>query len=257
MTRLHVWEKFEVVLHVQHEYSNPYTDVEVWIDLQGPNFHKRVYGFWDGDDCFIVRFVAESPGRWTWKSGCNSNDLGLSGKKGEINVIPWAEEEKQKNLCRRGFLRPTPNGHAFELADDTPFYYLADTWWAAPSFRFPWYDDAQERPLGPDMGFKDMVRYRKRQGYNGIALLAGHPAWATDGFPATIVMDDEKHTAIRHAWQVTGSAMRTPEQLLRQRICIMKGGDRSCFPERCRDTNQSCRISSGSTRNTSDIWIEK
>ena len=28
--------------------ANPYTDVVCWIDLEGPGFARRVYGFWDG-----------------------------------------------------------------------------------------------------------------------------------------------------------------------------------------------------------------
>jgi hypothetical protein len=33
----------------------------------------------------------------------------------------WKEVEKSENICRRGFIRPTPNGHAFEPVDGTPF----------------------------------------------------------------------------------------------------------------------------------------
>ncbi len=230
MAVLHVWEKFEITLQAQNDYGNPYTEVDVWVDLQGPNFHKRVYGFWDGDDRFIVRCVAEAPGLWKWTSGCNSNDPGLAGKTGEIEAIPWTEEEKQENLCRRGFIRATPNGHAFELADGTSFYYLADTWWATPTYRFPWFDDEQERALGPDMGFKDMLRYRKQQGYNGIAMLAGHPAWASDGFPPTIVMDDEKKTSIRQAWQSTGSADSNTGNTTQAKDMHNEGGRPFLFP---------------------------
>ena len=33
-------------------YSEPYQQVEVGAELQGPGFHRRVYGFWDGDSTF-------------------------------------------------------------------------------------------------------------------------------------------------------------------------------------------------------------
>ena len=55
---LHVWELLEVKLQSQKKYANPYTDVDVWIELNGPGFSKRIYGFWDGGNNFIVRFVA-------------------------------------------------------------------------------------------------------------------------------------------------------------------------------------------------------
>jgi hypothetical protein len=44
----HVWEKVEITLQSQRQYENPYTDVQVWVDLKGPDFDKRCYGFWDG-----------------------------------------------------------------------------------------------------------------------------------------------------------------------------------------------------------------
>lgn len=72
---------------------DPYTDVTVWIDLSGPGFNKKVFGYWDGDNTFRVRFVAMQPGEWTWTSGASSNDPGLTGKTGSLTAIEWTEEE--------------------------------------------------------------------------------------------------------------------------------------------------------------------
>src|ERR1035441_5517390 len=58
----HVWEKQELTLTAAGAFANPYTDVTVWVDLAGPNFHKRVYGFWDGGRTFRVRLAANAPG---------------------------------------------------------------------------------------------------------------------------------------------------------------------------------------------------
>jgi uncharacterized protein YcnI len=44
----HVWDMQEIVLQAEKDYANPYADVTVWIDLKGPGFANRVYGFWDG-----------------------------------------------------------------------------------------------------------------------------------------------------------------------------------------------------------------
>ncbi|MBC7237616.1 MAG: DUF4038 domain-containing protein [Chloroflexi bacterium] len=201
--RVHVWQKVELTFQAEGRYRNPYTEVEVWVDLEGPGFSRRVYGFWDGGPLFRVRLVAPTSGRWHWVSGSNQCDKGLNDHHGEFLALEWSEAEKTVNPCRRGFLRPTSNGHALEYADGTPCFLLGDTWWAAPTFRFPWYEDEVERPLGPGAGFKDMVRYRKAQGYNCIALLVGHPAWANDGYPPTILLDDG--TALRSAWRQEGT----------------------------------------------------
>ena len=213
---VHVWEKLEITLEAKGSYQNPYTDVEVWVDLKGPGggpsakassrFDKRICGFWDGGGTFRVRLVATAPGEWSWTSGCNQRDSGLVGKTGELTAVDWTEAEKEENATRRGFVRPSANGHAFELADGTPFLLLGDTWWATPTFRHRWYDDDRPRPVGPEMGFKDMVAYRKRQGFNCIAILAGFPAWANDGKPSIITMDDERKTTIRSAWKKPGTS---------------------------------------------------
>src|SRR5436305_5077773 len=179
---VHVWEKQELTFTSEHSWTNPYTEVTVWADLDGPGFHKRIYGFWDGGSTFRVRLLATAPGRWTWRSGSDPADAGLAGKEGFFDAVPWSERDKQDNPLRRGFLRATANHHAVELADGTPFFVIGDTEYAIATNRFRWYDDDRERPLGPQAGFKDYVRYRKREGYNAAAIIAVFPAWATDGY---------------------------------------------------------------------------
>ena len=66
---VHPWEKQELTFTAAGKYANPYTDVTVWVDLTGPHFEKRVYGFWDGGAAFRVRVVATEPGTWRWRSG--------------------------------------------------------------------------------------------------------------------------------------------------------------------------------------------
>jgi hypothetical protein len=201
----HVWEKQEITLTAQQKVENPYRDVDVWVDLKGPGFAKRVYGFWDGGNTFRVRVLATTPGEWSWVSGSNTSDAGLNGKTGSFSAQPWTEAEKAENLCRRGFLRATANQHALEHADGTPFFLLGDTWWSVPTLHFPWAADDTPRPIGPKAMFQDYVRLRKSQGYNSVAILAAFPHWANDGKPARIVMDDADKTPLRSAWPHPGT----------------------------------------------------
>ena len=144
---VHVWEKQELTFTSERTFVNPYTEVTVWVDLKGPHFAKRVYGFWDGGKTFRVRVLATEPGAWSWQSGSNPPDPGLASGRGSFNAIAWSEEEKQQNTLRRGFLKATANGHALEQPDGTPFFAIGDTWWATGTNRFRWYDDDRERPL--------------------------------------------------------------------------------------------------------------
>ena len=206
---VHAWEKQELTFTSARSFHNPYTDVTVWVDLTGPNFKKRIYGFWDGGNTFRVRLLATAPGVWKWQSGSDPSDPGLSRRKGSFTAIPWSEEEKKQNPLRRGFLRATANHHALEQADGTPFFVIGDTWYSAGSNRFKWYDDDKERPIGPNAGFKDYVRYRKAQGYNWVNIIAAFPNWKTDQYPWHLAMTTpEGRTTIRSAWLEfgTGSA---------------------------------------------------
>jgi Protein of unknown function (DUF4038)/Domain of unknown function (DUF5060) len=205
---IHVWEKQEITLTAANSYKNAYTDVIVWVDLTGPGFNKRVYGFWDGGQTFRVRLVATEPGTWSWKSGSAPDDPGLAGKSGSFAAVAWSDAEKTANLLRRGFLRSTANKHALEYADSTPFLAIGDTWYSVGTNRFRWYDDDKERPIDSTAGFKDYVRYRKAQGYNWVNVIAAFPNWMTDGKPWHIVMNDSAKTTVRSAWLEfgTGSA---------------------------------------------------
>jgi hypothetical protein len=196
----HIWEKIEIELLAQNKYTDPYNDVDVWVELKGPGFDKRVYGFWDGGDSYKVRILATAEGGWSWVSGSNRDDAGLNNLSGSFTAVSWTEDEKIENPNRRGFVRPTSNGHALEYADGTPFLYIADTWWSIPSWRFIWYDDDNPRPFDETMGFKDMVQYRKKQGYNGVTIMASLHNWVNDGLPHRLVIDDEKKTLLRGAW---------------------------------------------------------
>ena len=205
-TPVHVWEKQELTFTASKTYANPYLEVVVWVDLTGPGFNKRVYGFWDGGQTYHLRLLATAPGTWNWRSGSTPEDAGLSGKSGSFVASAWTEGELAENPLRRGMVRATPNGHALEHADGTPFLAIGDTWYAVGSNRFKWYDDDQPRPIGPTAGFKDYVRFRKAQGFNWVNVIAAFPNWKTDDKPWRLKMPDGM--TIRSAWLEfgTGSA---------------------------------------------------
>ena len=96
-----VWEKVEIELIAENTYSNPYTDVEVWLDLKGPGFSERCYGFWDEENTWKIRVMATKAGKWTWISGSNQKDKGLNKLNGSFLAEEWTEAEKKENPLRR------------------------------------------------------------------------------------------------------------------------------------------------------------
>lgn len=210
---VHCWEPLEIELTGNVDGADSYVDIGVWIDLNGPGLSKRVHGFWDGESTFRVRFVATSPGKWSWRVGGAPSGAVDETISGDITAVNWSEAELNENALRRGFLRPSENGRAFDHADGTPFFLLGDTWWATPTSRYPWDPSyttdatAGEPPApdlpGPGISFQSMVEYRRAQGFNSIAILAAFPQWANDGHAPTIV---DGEMSIRDAWVQPGTS---------------------------------------------------
>jgi hypothetical protein len=200
-----VWQVQEVTFEAARDYANPYVDVECWIELAGPGFAKRVYGFWDGGRTFKVRFVATAPGEWRWTSGSNRpDDAGLNGGGGKFQAVGWSAAELEENPNRRGFVRASDNGHALRYSDGTPFFLVGDTWLAASTWRLPWKGSqpAADYLPAPGIGFEEAVSYRKRQGFNSISFISAFPNWAADSRGATFANKDG--VFLRNAWEKFG-----------------------------------------------------
>src|SRR4051812_3566140 len=98
---VHVWETQEIILQSGRGYVSPYADVDCWIELEGPAFSKRIYGFWDGGRAFRVRFVATAPGDWHWTAHSSpTDDAGLNGGAGKLKAVDWTDAEKTENPNR-------------------------------------------------------------------------------------------------------------------------------------------------------------
>lgn len=204
-TKLHVWEMEEITFKAAKNYKNYYEEVSCWVDLTGPGFAKRIYGFWDGGDTFKVRLVATKPGRWKWSSGSNQpDDKGLNNQAGDFTAIAWTDKEKLENPNRRGFVQATPNGHALQYADGTPFFMVGDTWLAGSTWRLP-FRNAPTSPNylpAPGIGFEDAIQYRKNQGFNSVSMISSFPNWEADLNPSTYA--DENGIFLRNAWEKFG-----------------------------------------------------
>ena len=196
-----IWAGLELELTAAISHENPYREVEVWVDLSGPGFSRRVYGFWDGGGTFRIRMAAPVPGEWHFESGSNQPDSGLNGKSGTFAaILPTAQQlAALPNL--HGMLGPTPDLRGLQYADGTPFFLLGDTWWSVPSYKFPLpKDDDTRHAIGPEADLRDYLELRRAQGFNCIALLAALPAWATDEHDSDVY--DREGTLLRNAWRM-------------------------------------------------------
>ena len=86
--QFHVYEVVEESFTAANTYDNPYMEVDLWIDLNGPEGQTcRIPAFWDGGQNFKVRMIATTPGNWTWSSGSVTGDKGLDNKKGSFSAV--------------------------------------------------------------------------------------------------------------------------------------------------------------------------
>ncbi len=201
----YVWDVQEITFQSGRDYQNPYAEVELWVELEGPGFKRRVYGFWDGGRTYKVRLVATTPGEWRWSSRSNQpEDAGLNQGRGSFKAVAWPEAALGENANRRGFLRVTPNGRALQYADGTAFFLVGDTWLAASSWRLPFKGTAAVDGYvpAPGISFEEAVAWRKQQGYNSVSFIAAFPNWDADAYGATYANKDG--VFLRNAWEKFG-----------------------------------------------------
>jgi hypothetical protein len=125
-----VWQCFEISFKASNKYKNPYLDVDLWGEFKGPNgAFLKIPAFWDGGNTWKIRFAPTYEGIWKWSTICNTNDPGLSQKKGDITAIKQFADSSLDNNTWRGFIKISDNGRYFQYADGKPFYWLGDTYW--------------------------------------------------------------------------------------------------------------------------------
>ena len=210
---IHTYEKVEVILTSAHTYANPYKNVDVWVNLTGPGFKEKIYGFYDGLDgqgkaIFKVRMVAVRPGEWSWSSDANVKDSGFLNKNGTFTATEWTATEKQENPNRHGFLKVHNNRCVMEYADGAPFFLVGDTYWSASTWRIPFGEqlprpDYIEQPKD-GITFQEMILNRKKHGFNSIGIVSAFPNWVDDDQPTAVVFDQDS-IQIRNGWSRPGT----------------------------------------------------
>jgi hypothetical protein len=71
------------------------------------------------------------PGIWTWSTvSSDPDDSGLHGQSGSVDVSPYTGSNP---LYEHGYLQVSANQRFLTYGDGTPFFWLADTAWGAPT----------------------------------------------------------------------------------------------------------------------------
>jgi Domain of unknown function (DUF5060)/Protein of unknown function (DUF4038) len=156
------WRECEITLTAERDYSDPYTDIEVWAEFaHETGVTLRRPAFWDGGRAWKIRFASPfAQKRWTWRSFSWVADIGLAGQSGEL--VCEAGPPTDHRFERRGFWRMSAGGRNVIHADGTPTLLVADTAWA-----LPWRaTEEQCRIYAAD---------RQAKGFNAVLLMSVQP----------------------------------------------------------------------------------
>lgn len=161
------WTTFEIGLTSKKEYSNPYTDVEVWARfISSRNDTLLRPAFWDGGNSWKIRFAPPDTGSlWQWTVFSNPADKGLDGKKGSLISVRYTGTNP---LLKNGLLRMSPGNRNVVHHNGKPFLVTGDTPWSIP-FRAT---TSQVKIYAAD---------RSEKGFNTALLMSVQPDMYAEG----------------------------------------------------------------------------
>jgi hypothetical protein len=119
MTMPHLYDTFEIRLKGPSA-GNPYLDVRLHAHFRQGNRSVRVTGFHDGGEDYVIRFMPDTIGEWSYATSSSAPDL--DGRTGSLDVAP----------ARQGVHGPVHvrNRFHFGYADGTPYYPFGTTCYA-------------------------------------------------------------------------------------------------------------------------------
>ncbi len=122
-----IFRRCEIVLNSDKTYENPFADV----DINATFTHEdgtviALPGFWNGENEWKVRFIAEKAGKWTYEVTCtDESNTSLC----DSGIIEAKYVAPRNYLEEHGYVKLTKGMRYLTYADGTPFFYLADTHW--------------------------------------------------------------------------------------------------------------------------------
>ncbi len=113
------WNRFEVVLK-QIYNGNAFANVKLTAKFISKDTTYIADGFYDGDNTFIIRFMPEKPGHWTYVT--SSNIKQLNNQKGNFECVAASGNN-------HGIVRVS-NTYNFKYADGKQYYPVGTTAYA-------------------------------------------------------------------------------------------------------------------------------
>jgi len=130
------WGRFEQSFKSGIDYQYPLQQCTLRVTFTSPGGETNtVFGFWDGDKTWRVRFSPDQPGRWTYHTSCS--DLANQRLNDQTGDFLCTAVIGDSRFAQHGPVRLTRDRRQFEHADGTPFFWMADVAWNAPRLSTP------------------------------------------------------------------------------------------------------------------------
>ncbi len=157
-TQQNVW--VDIPLNTSVDYAQPFNDITTNALITTPSGKiLSVPAFWRGDKAWCVRYSSTEIGEHTYITHCsNPDDADLHQQSGSILIGAY---EGDNPLIKHGGIKIAKDKRHFAHQDDTPFFWLGDTWWMGLCGRMS------------DTEFEQLAQHRANQGFNLIQLVAG------------------------------------------------------------------------------------
>ncbi len=121
-----IWRAFDLELHSNKPYANPFLNVDVTAVFTGPNGEKLTrLAFWDGGDTWRIRVALTALGEWSYTITASDDNPDFAAE-GSVRCVPY---EGDLDIYKHGFLKLGPQNRYLTYADGTPFFWLGDTHW--------------------------------------------------------------------------------------------------------------------------------
>lgn len=120
----------------------------------------RIDGFYDGDGNWRARFLADSPGQWSYQ-------WELDGKTGQGSFVCSAQ--RISPLAHGHIIRDRQHSRFLAYRDGTPFYWFGGKWIAANHYAVSQDEPAGQNRLNDELllGYLDVMQ---QLGHNGLLL---------------------------------------------------------------------------------------
>lgn len=154
-------EFIEIALESAKRYADPFNEVELDAIFTDPAGHTvRIPAFWASNSTWRFRYASAVIGLHQFTTECSdANNVDLHQISGEVNISTYVGDNP---LLRHGPLRIADDHRHFSHTDETPFFWLGDTWWMGLSKRLAWPKE-----------FKKLTDDRKNKGFNVVQIVAG------------------------------------------------------------------------------------